>query len=86
MTTPTPENQPITEPEFVAVYGEYPIQVEGLARIITVNTAVAMEAAFCTASIEERSDERTRLSQLAKFVGHEALLPEHQWLLPETKN
>lgn len=77
---------PIDEAEFVSLYGELPVAIEGLPVQITINTALAMEAAACTASEEKRADEAARLKQLAKFVGHEALLPEHRWLLTQNPN
>lgn len=86
MSNATSENQPINEPDFVAIYGEYPVSLEGLPKPITVNFALSMEDAFCTASPEARSDEAARLKRLAGFVGRQALKPEHQWLLPETQN
>ncbi len=76
----------ISEAEFISVYGERPVAIEGLPIAITINTALAMEAAACTATEEQRADETARLKQLAKFVGHEALMPEHRWLLSQDTN
>ncbi|MDL2341679.1 MAG: hypothetical protein QFB87_01195 [Patescibacteria group bacterium] len=85
-TTPTAtEPRPLSEQEFVEVYGEYPVALAGLPRPITINFALAMEAAACPADAEQRSDEAKRLKQLASFVGHEALKPEHRWLLAQSE-
>lgn len=79
-------HSPIDEAEFVSLYGELPVAIPGLPVEITINTALAMEAAACTATEKQRADEAARLKQLAKFVGHEALLPEHRWLLSLNTN
>lgn len=77
------ESAPITEAEFVVIYGDYPISVEDLSAPITIKVAVAMEAAFCPAPAEARTDKTDRLTRLAGFVGSAALCPEHRWLLNE---
>lgn len=71
----------VTEEQFVEIYGEYPVAIEGLPVKITVNTALAMEDSYCTATPEQRTDETARLKRLAAFVGLQSLRPEHQWLL-----
>ena len=77
---------PITEAEFVSLYGELPVARPDLPVQISINTALAMEQRACPASEEKRTDETARLQKLAEFVGHEALLPEHRWLLSQNTN
>lgn len=86
MAKQIPEKQTIDEATFVVVYGEYPVALDGLVKPITVNVALGLEASFCPASEDKRSDEAARLRQLAKYVGQGALLPEHQWLLAKPEN
>lgn len=77
---------PITEADFVAFYGEHEIAIDELKRLpfaVTLNLALGMEKTFCPASEETRSDETLRLKKLAEYIGAEALLPEHQYLLGE---
>lgn len=85
--TAQPEQLPaqITEAEFVALYGDQPVAITGAPEGFTVSDALAMEAAFCPADPEKRSDETLRLQQLARYVGETALLPKHRWLLPDPK-
>lgn len=73
----------VTEAEFVTIYGEYPVAIDSLPVQVTINHALAMEASYCPATPDKRTDEVLRLTQLAKYVGRKALLPEHQWLLPQ---
>lgn len=72
----------MTEAEFLAIYGDYPIAI-GEDLKISLNFAVALEATHCPAPPEKRADEELRLQRLVRYVGHEALLPEHRWLVPQ---
>ena len=84
MTQETPQS-PITEAKFVEIYGNYPVQVEGLPEGLpftpTIKWLLGMEKDFCPAKPEERSDEMKRLGRLAGYVGDTALKPEHRYLL-----
>lgn len=45
--------------------------------------ALKMEAMACPADPEKRSDPKARLAYMARLVGRDSLLPEHQHLLPD---
>ena len=69
----------LSESDFVELYGKSMVTLG--EREVTLDTALAMEEAFCPADPEQRQDESERLSYLARLVGENILLPEHQYLL-----
>lgn len=74
--------QKLTETEFVEKYGDSTFKRGDLE--VTLNQALEMEKMLCPADIEKRENNDLRLSYMAKMVGAEALLPEHQYLLEQT--
>ena len=84
MTQNQQEEQPFTEANFVAIYGEYVLDNEDLKKMpfpVTLNFALDMEAEHCEVPPSQRTDETKRLRKLAEYIGPTALLPEHLHLL-----
>ncbi|HSX17079.1 MAG TPA: hypothetical protein VLH86_03200 [Patescibacteria group bacterium] len=81
MTTGPHTTPELTEAGLVELYGDAPVTLGTFT--VPLTQALAMEAAFCPADSETRTDPDRRLAYLAGMLASAgSLLPEHQHLLP----
>lgn len=74
---------PIAEEEFVEIYGHETFSKPGKTHR-TLREAIQLEKDMCPVEPEDRMDEQTRVSFLARQIGADVLLPEHKYLASQS--